>query len=200
VALPRNVVTALRADRPGRVVVELDGARWRTLPVEAVVRAGVESGAVLDRPRARTLARELRRLRAFEVAARSLRSRDRSTLELAGRLEARGIATAERELVLRTLGSAGLVDDARFAAGRARALAERGAGDALIRDDLERRGVAADAIAAALGALRPEGERAAAIVTRRGSSPATARFLAARGFDEAAIEGAVAWDDGEGVG
>jgi regulatory protein len=193
-------VTALRADRAGRVAVELDGARWRTLPLEAVVRAGVASGAVLDRPRARTLARELRRLRALEVAARSLRSRDRSTFELAGRLEARGIPTAERELVLETLSSAGLVDDLRFAAGRARALAERGAGDALIRDDLEQRGVAPDAIAAALDALQPEAERAAAIVTRRGSSPATARFLASRGFGEDAIEGAVAWNDDEGVG
>src|SRR5688500_101679 len=131
-----RTVTALWADRPGRVAVELDGARWRTLPHEAVARAGLASGSVLDRPRARTLARELRRLRALEVAARALRARDRSTLELEHRLEARGISPAARELALETLSSAGLVDDARFAAGRARALAERGSGDALIRDDL----------------------------------------------------------------
>ena len=195
-----RTVTALRADRPGRVAVELDGARWRTLPLEAVVRAGLASGSTLDRPRARVLARELRRLRALELATRALRARDRSALELESRLEARGIAPAERGRALETLSSAGLVDDTRFAAARARALAERGSGDALIRDDLERRGVAAEAIAAAVDALPPEAARAAAIVARRGSVPGTVRFLAARGFDEDAIEGAVAWNDDEGVG
>ena len=195
-----RTVTALRADRPGRVAVELDGARWRTLPLEAVVKAGLASGSSLDRPRARTLARELRRLRALEIAARALRSRDRSALELESRLEVRGITRAERERTLQTLSSAGLVDDARFAIARARALAERGSGDALIRDDLEQRGVAPDAIAAAVNALRPEAERAAAIVARRGASPGTVRFLAARGFEEDAVEGAVAWNGDEGVG
>lgn len=195
-----RTVTALRADRPGRVAVELDGARWRTLPLEAVVRAGLASGSALDRPRARALARELRRLRALEIATRALRARDRSALELESRLEARGIAPTERGRALRTLSSAGLVDDTQFAAARARALGERGSGDALIRDDLERRGVAAEAIAAAVDALPPEAERAAAIVARRGSSPGTVRFLAVRGFGEDAIEGAVAWNDDEGVG
>jgi len=140
------------------------------------------------------------RLRALEVATRALRARDRSALELESRLEAQGIAPVERERALGALSSAGLVDDTRFAASRARALAERGSGDALIRDDLERRGVAAEAIAAAVDALPSEAERAAAIVARRGSAPATVRFLAARGFDEDAIEGAVAWNDDEGVG
>jgi SOS response regulatory protein OraA/RecX len=121
-------------------------------------------------------------------------------LELVHRLEARGVATAERKLTLETLSSAGLVDDVRFAETRARVLAERGSGDALIRAELEQRGISAAAIAAALESLPPEAERAAAVVARRGSSPGTARFLAARGFDEDAIEGAVAWQDDEGVG
>jgi regulatory protein len=195
-----KTVTALRADRPGRVAVELDGARWRTLPLEAVVKARLTAGVVLDRERARTLARERRRLAALDTAVSALRRRDRSAAELAARLEARGIAPTEREGALETLGRAGLVDDERVARDRAAALAERGSGDDLIRDDLEQRGIGPDAIAAALAALAPESERAAAIVVRRGASARTARMLAARGFGEEAVHAAVAWTSDEWVG
>ena len=51
-------------------------------------------------------------------------------------------------------------------ATRAEQLAERGSGDALIRDDLERRGVAAELVERALDALEPERERAARIAAR----------------------------------
>ena len=87
------------------------------------------------------------------------------------------------------------MDDERFARLRAERLAERGAGDALIRDDLERRGLAADLVDLALGQLEPERERAARIVERRGSSVKTARYLASRGFGEDALEGIVAADE-----
>ena len=195
-----KTVTALRADRPGRVAVELDGARWRTLPLEVVVKARLSEGVVLDRERARALARERRRLLAFETAVSALRRRDRSAAELAARLDARGVARAERARTLETLGRAGLVDDERVARTRAVALAERGSGDALIRHDLEERGIAAEVVEAALAALLPESARAAAIVARRGASLRTARLLAARGFGEDAIESVVAWGADEGVG
>ena len=78
---------------------------------------------------------------------------------------------------------------------RAEQLAERGSGDALIRDDLERRGLAADVVELALGALEPERERAARIAERRGRSVKTARYLASRGFGEDALEGIVAADE-----
>ena len=195
-----KTVTALRADRPGRVAVELDGARWRTLPLEAVVKARLAQGVVLDRERARALARERRRLLALETALGVLRRRDRSAAELAARLEARGVAPAERERALETLGRAGLVDDERVARGRATLLAERGNGDALIRHDLEQRGLPAEAVEAALSALAPELERAAAVVARRGASVRTARLLAARGFAEEVVAGVVAWEAGEALG
>jgi len=189
--MPRTV-TALRAAGAGRVAVELDGDRWRTLPLEAVLRAGLDVGRPVDRQRARGLARELRRLEALGVATRALRRRQRSTQELEERLAERGVAPRERERALATLASSGLVDDERFARARAEALAARGSGDALIRDDLERRGVATDAVEHALAALQPERERAAALVARRGPGPRTARYLAARGFDEDAVAEAVA--------
>ena len=199
-AQPRKVVTSLRPAGPGRVAVELDGAPWRRVPTEAAVRAGLAAGVPLDRTRARTLGRELRRLRAIGTAVGALRTRDRSAAELASRLEARGIAPVEREHALDTLVRAGLVDDERFARSRALTLAERGNGDALIRDDLERRNVPAATIDAAVAGLAPESERAARVVERRGASAKTARYLAARGFDEDSIGSAVAWEDDETVG
>jgi regulatory protein len=185
-------VTALRAPRPGRVAVELDGALWRVLPLEVAVRAALTVGEELDRPRLRLLRRELRRHGALASAGRALRHRDHSAAELGRKLERRGVTEAERDAALETLERAGLVDDARFAAGRARALAERGWGDAAIRLDLERHGVTGDHLDQALAALDPEPERAAALAARRGGGLRAARWLAARGFDESALEGLVA--------
>jgi hypothetical protein len=44
----------------------------------------------------------------------------------------------------------------------------------------------------AVAHLAPEAERAAAIVSRRGNGPKTARYLAAKGFSEEAVAAAVA--------
>jgi regulatory protein len=195
-----KTVTALRAAGGQRVAVELDGAPWRTLPLEAVVRAGLAEGVVLDRPCARELGRQLRRLAALQTATAALQRRDRSARELEQRLRRRGIAPVERERTLATLQSAGLVDDNRFARERARALASRASGDALIRDDLERRSIGADEIEAALAGLEPEVERAAAVVSRRGPSAKTARYLASRGFGEDAVALSVAAEDDATVG
>ena len=192
-------MTSLRPAGPGRVAVELDGVPWRRLPVEAAVRAGLAAGVPLDRPRARTLGRELRRLRALGVAVGALRSRDRSVGELALRLETRGVPPADRARAVDTLARAGLVDDERFARTRALALAARGNGDALIRHDLEQRHVPKAAVAAALAGLAPESERAALVVERRGRTVQTARYLAARGFAEDEIARAVAWEADEGI-
>lgn len=195
-----KTVTKLRANRPGSVAVELDDEPWRTLPLEAVVKARITEGAPHDRARARELAREVRRLAALGTALKALRHLDRSAAELEGRLRTNGVAPAERERALVTLSRVGLLDDERVARARAGVLAERGNGDELIRHDLERRGIPSAAIEVALAALRPEPERAAAILARRGSSLGTARYLAARGFGEDAVESAVAWEGDEEVG
>lgn len=185
-------MTAVRPARPGRVLVHVDGQPWRTFPLEALLRAGIGEGDELDRERLRALRREARRLEALGAATAALRTRDRSAAEVVERLAARGLAPGERERALGTLVRAGLVDDARFASGRAAALAGRGAGDALIRDDLEHRGVGDEQIDAALAGLDPELERAARLVAARGAGAKTARYLASRGFPEEAVEAAVA--------
>jgi SOS response regulatory protein OraA/RecX len=187
-------VTALRARGRGRVEVELDGAPWRTVPEEAVLRAGLDVGRELDRERARTLRRELVRLRALSVATSALRRRDLSEEELTARLARAGTTQRARGQTIGALERAGLVDDARAARLRATALAERGYGDAAIEADLERRSFAAAARAEALASLPPEDERLETILAARGTGPRTSRYVAARGFGEEAITRAAGAD------
>jgi SOS response regulatory protein OraA/RecX len=183
-------ITALREDGRGRVAVDLDGEHWRIVPVDVAVRAGLTEGRTLDRPGLRVLRRELRRAEALAVAGRALRHRDLPKRRLEERLRRAAVPPAARAESLDLLARAGVVDDARFAAGRADALASRGYGDAAIRHDLERQGIAAEAVSAALAGLEPEGERARRVVARRGASGRTARYLAAKGFGEEAVEAA----------
>lgn len=132
---------------------------------------------------------------AVEQAVRALRHHDRTSAELDARLAKRGVAAAEREQALRTLERIGYVDDERVARTRAEQLAARGSGDALIRHDLEGRGVAPELVEAALSALEPERARAARIVEARGRSLKTARYLGSRGFGADALEGVVAQEE-----
>ncbi len=195
-----RIVTALRpargsgASRRGRrlpgehVAVELDGAPWRVLPLEAVLAVALDVGVAVDRERARRLARELRRLHARAVALSALRHRDHSSETLRRRLEERGVRDAERDATVEAMQRSGIVDDRRFAYARAAALASRGAGDLRIRADLEGRGLPAALVAGAIEALEPEGARARQLVAARGASPRALRRLAANGFSADSIE------------
>jgi len=185
-------VTALRKRPRGRVEVELDGVLWRLVPTEVVVRSRLFVGRVLDRETARTLGRELRRADALTRALRALTTSDRSRRSLDDRLGAAGVAPRPRREVLETLERAGLVDDDRLAAARAQTLAERGYGDAAIRFDLEHQGLAGESVAAALALLEPERQRVRRLVEQRGRDARAARWLAARGFDAAAVEDGMA--------
>jgi SOS response regulatory protein OraA/RecX len=129
---------------------------------------------------------------AVETALRALRHRDRSIAELDARLRERGVGEAERQETLETLSRIGYVDDERLARTRAEQLAARAAGDALIRHDLEGRGIDPQLVAAALDALEPERKRAERIAASRGLTAKTARYLASRGFDQEALEAVVA--------
>lgn len=132
---------------------------------------------------------------AVETALRVLRYHDRSAAELEARLQAHGVGAVERQQALETLERIGYVDDERVARTRAQQLAGRGSGDALIRDDLERRGLAGEVVELALASLEPERDRAARIVERRGRSLKTTRYLASRGFGEDALAELVAGEE-----
>jgi len=176
-------VTALRA-RDGRVAVELDGRPWRVVPGVAVLEARLAVGRPLEREQARTLGRALRRTRADDVALRALARRDRSRAELELRLARAGVRDGDRDSTLERAAQVGLVDDARFAQTRARLLAERGAGDLLILEDLERHGVDETVARDAVSWLEPEPTRVTRILEARGRTPRTIRYLASRGFAE----------------
>ena len=184
-------VTALRACGPGRVAVEVDGAPWRVVPVDVVVRAGLAEGRVLDRPALRLLRHELRRAEALRAATRALRARDLSSRRLSESLARADVAPQAAAETLEMLARAGLVDDGRVAANRAQSLAERGYGDAAIRHRLEAEGLPPEAVEQALSGLAAEAERAARIVERRGTGARTARYVRARGFGEEAVEAAL---------
>lgn len=186
-----RVVTALREQPRGRVEVDLDGAPWRLVPTDAVVRTGLVVGRALDRETARTLGRELRRADALARAARALRPRDRSRRALEQRLTTAGVTARARVDALDTLERVGLVDDARVAALRAQSLCERGFGDAAIRYDLENEGVARELVQEVVAGLEPERDRARALVQRRGADAKTARWLASKGFDRGSVEDAL---------
>jgi regulatory protein len=127
------------------------------------------------------------RAEALAAAQVALARRDLSERELRDRLARAGVEPAAAEQALETLRRGGLVDDERFSAERARVLAERGKGDAAIRFDLERHGIAGELVDNTLAGVEPERERAERVVARRGGGPKTARLLASRGFGEAIV-------------
>ena len=184
-------VTALR-ERRGSVAIELDGAPWRTVPVAVAAESRLTLGCELDRERARSIGRALRRHRARDAAVRAVARRDHSRASLVARLERAGVRPRERGDAIDAATRAGLVDDARFAEARAKALADRGAGDLLVLGDLERNGVDDATAHAALATLEPEAVRASRIVASRGATARTLRYLATRGFSEDSLEGLVA--------
>ncbi len=101
-------------------------------------------------------------------------------------------ASARRNGPRRSSGSPqlGYVDDDRFAADRAAALAGRGQGDAAIRFDLQGRGVDSEAVEAALAALVPEAERAVELADRLGRTAKTMAQLRRKGFGAEALDAA----------
>jgi len=161
------------------------------MPAAAVVAAGLRVGAVLDRARARELARALRRAAALEAAATALARRERSVADLTAQLERRGVPPQARAGAVETMARLGYLDDGRLAATRAASLAARGYGDEAIRLDLEQQGLPAEERASAIAALVPEPERAQAIAATAGATVKTARRLAAKGFSDEAIEAAI---------
>jgi SOS response regulatory protein OraA/RecX len=137
---------------------------------------------------------------AVEVALRALRHRDRSALQIDRYLETHGVGENDRRDALATLARTGLVDDHRFAESRAATLADRGAGNALIRHDLGEAGVGHDAVEGAIATLESERERAERIVARRGADGKTARYLAGKGFPDEIVYAVVARSRGQALG
>ncbi|MBN2494286.1 MAG: regulatory protein RecX [Deltaproteobacteria bacterium] len=139
------------------------------------------------------------RQKAHEKALRLLELRSRTRAELERALRGKGHDADIVEGVLDRLVELGLVDDARFALDRARALGERkGWGPRKLRADLRARGVAEQAVGDALEAAygeEPIEDVARRVLRRRfgdgilseESGPKerarAVRFLVGRGFE-----------------
>ncbi|MCK2095943.1 regulatory protein RecX [Thauera aromatica] len=125
-----------------------------------------------------------------ERALRHLARRDHSRAELAQKLAAYG-SDDEIEAVIARMGELGLQSDSRYAEAFVRGKASR-FGNARLRLELSRRGIARELIDAALASECPAAdiERARAVLHARfAAAPADprawarqARFLQARGF------------------
>ena len=128
----------------------------------------------------------------MDCALRALRHRDRTEREVEEHLRVHGFSNDDGARALATLRRTGLVDDARFAHARASSLASRSAGNALVRARLCEAGIATELADDAIDALETEAIRASRVVTRRGASPKTARYLYGKGFSEDAVSAAIA--------
>ena len=159
----------------------------------AARRRGRAAGLRRPRARPRDGADARRELRRAERSARAAgaRARDRSRRRSRSGSTGRGRRPRARD-ALGTLERAGSSTTPASRAARARRSPTRGFGDAAIRFDLERRGLAAESSRQALAGLEPE--RGAGRPARRATRARprkTARWLARKGFDEAALEEAL---------
>jgi regulatory protein len=183
--------------RPGRIALEVDGAPWRTIPDEVVLRCRLAAGVELDRPLLRRLRHELQQAEALERAGRALARRPLSERRLDERLERAGLVAAARLSAVTRLKASGLVDDAKLARERAASLARRGWGDAAIAARLAAEGFSESAARAALETLEPEIDRAVALAGNVPDRRKAWAVLARRGFAPDSAERAVgALDEG----
>ena len=167
------------------------------MPDEVVARCGLAAGIELDRPLLRRLRSELLRAAALDSTARALARRDLAARAVRERMRRTGVPPATEETVMETLTSAGLVDDVRLARARARALADRGWGDAAIAARLEQERFGEAEAAGAMAELAPERERAAELVATEADPRRAAQRLARRGFAFETVEDVVGpVDDG----
>jgi len=181
-------ITRLREISASNVLVELDGAPWRKIPLSAAVRAGLSVGKRLEREDLRLLGRELRRADALTKATRMLARRPLPKALLEERLEKKGVAPVALEEAVEALEQAQYVNDRNYALERARSLAERSYGDAAVRYILEQERVDSELIEEAVAALEPELERAQTLLAGAADRRRALRRLATRGFSDETLE------------
>lgn len=128
---------------------------------------------------------------AFAAVVDALARRDLTSAELAQRLARAGFEPAACEAALTRAAEAGYLDDERVAIERTRRLAERGASDAAILAELNRRGVEQEVAEAALAAVEPETQRAERLARRLGGGARAARALLRKGYPEEVAERAI---------
>lgn len=136
-------ITSLESDRriPGNILVELDGARFTSLPAETVATLGLKVRTELDETQFERLERAADVESAYLVAVRILTAMPRAVQELKRRLRQRGHKASVAAEAVGRLQAAGLLDDEEFAKSFTRTRLARGHGPPRILTDLLSRGV-----------------------------------------------------------
>lgn len=137
------VVSGLRPDPrlPGFVIIEMDGTRLASLPVEVVAGLGLAAGEELAPARYEALLSEGRVEAARQVALRMLSVRAHAVTDLSRKLRDRNHEPGAVKTALERLETAGLLNDVEFARHFARVRASRGHGPSRLIHDLLSRGV-----------------------------------------------------------
>ncbi|KPJ94270.1 MAG: hypothetical protein AMS18_03990 [Gemmatimonas sp. SG8_17] len=141
--MPAFYITDLRPDRriPGNLIIELNGARFATLPAEVVTPLGIEVDLELGPDQYERLSRVAEVESAYRVAIRLLAARPRGVNELLRKLRDRGHNPAAAAEAVGRLESKGILDDSTFACHFARVRLSRAHGPSRILTDLLAKGV-----------------------------------------------------------
>src|SRR5712692_1387268 len=131
-------VTGLRADArvPGCIVVDADGARFASLPLETVRELGLQVGLTLSVQQQEQVLSASAVEGARRVALRLLAARPRAVGDLKRRLRDRGHEASAIQGAIQRLESTGLLDDAEFARHFVRVRGPRGHGPSRLVSDL----------------------------------------------------------------
>ena len=181
-------ITRLRELSANEVLVELDGAPWRKIPLNAASRAGLSVGKRLEREDLRLLRHELRRAEALTKATRMLARRPLPRTLLEERLERKGVAPAALEEAVDVLEQAHYLNDHAYRSAEPRDWRNEATGTRPSATSSSRRSVASELIEEALDSLEPELERARAITRSIPDRKKLLGRLARRGFDPEIVE------------
>jgi len=139
---PREISDLLPDPRaPGYLLVEVDGARFASLPEEIVALLGLCKGKLLDPEAFGELTRVADVEAAHRVALRLLAHRPRAVNEMLRQLRNRGHNPSAAAEAVGRLETNGLLDDLEFARHFARVRTGRGHGPPRLISDLLARGV-----------------------------------------------------------
>ena len=152
---------------PGFLIVEIDGARFASLPQEWVSAWGVRKGDLITEEQFGQLSRAAEAENAYRTAIRALTARPQSTHEMRRRLHDRDYRDPLVGEVLRRLEREGLLDDDKYARDFTRARIRKGHGAVRLISDLRQRGLDRELAATAVAeTLESEGIEPAAEVRR----------------------------------
>jgi len=139
---PREITDVLPDSRaPGYLIIEVDGARFASLPAEAVASLGIRTGDRLDKERFATLTDVADVEAAHQVALRLLANRPRAVKDMLRQLRNRGHNPSAAAAAVGRLEANGLLNDLEFACHFTRVRSGKGHGPLRLISDLLARGV-----------------------------------------------------------